>query len=582
MPFGSLNVRVLGIHDGHTATACYLEDGRLLDALSEERLTQVKGQGGFPALSISHILESRALKGGDVDRIALVGYLKPLTSIAQYRSGRQRYFPFLVKLYPGDVRKLIMRYVRWGKARRLKNAALVDSLCRFGLSLDRIDLVEHHQAHAATAYYLSSFAQGGKKTLVVTLDGSGDGLCGIVSVVDERGSWTRLKDISTFDSLGMLYSRVTQYLGMKPWEHEYKLMGMAPYVSEERARKVRDVFAGYLRLSQDGLGLANCSRLWGNSMLDRMYCDLRGERFDSVAAGAQLLHEELVVALVRNWLRKTGIGCLAVAGGCFMNVKANKLLMELPECKEIFVMPSCGDESCAIGGAIWAYLHAKGQAQPQVPPLGDLYFGPQYTSQQVSDAIAGFGARIRFRRSEDVEAESARLLAEHKIIGRLSGRMEWGARALGNRSILANPSRLQSIRRLNAAIKMRDFWMPFAPSILFERRREYAVMPTEFASFHMTMAYDSTPAAREHLVAALHPYDFTMRPQFVTAEHNPKYHRLLSEFEKLTGIGGVLNTSFNLHGWPIICSPKDAINTLLNSALDCVTLEDYVVQRASD
>jgi len=290
-----------------------------------------------------------------------------------------------------------------------------------------------------------------------------------------------------------------------------------------------------------------------------------------------MLHENLIVSLIRNWLRKTGIRNLAVAGGCFMNVKANKLIAETDECDELFVMPSCGDESCAIGASIWCHIKNDREKKNKIEPIKDLYWGPEYIDSEVKDAMSRFSDSIDFRTCNDIEKESAELLAGHKIIGRMSGKMEWGARALGDRSIIANPKRLQNLRKLNAAIKMRDFWMPFAPSILWERREEYAVLFNDFDSYYMTMAYDSTPLAREQLIAALHPYDFTMRPQFVKQEHNPKYHRLISEFEKLTGIGGVLNTSFNLHGSPIVCSPQDALQTLLDSDLDYVTINDYLI-----
>jgi len=570
-------MRILGLHDGHTGTACLLEDGRVRGAISEERLTKIKGFGGFPVQAVKLLMEREDLSPDDIDQVALVGFLKPLKSIQEYRGGRQKYFPQLIKFFPGDPRSLIQAYMAYGGKNRLKDAELTGRLAELGLPLDKVELVEHHQAHAATAYYLSPFQTRREKALIVTLDGSGDGLSGTVSVVDEKGQWTRLKNISTFDSLGMVYSRVTQYLAMKPWEHEYKLMGMAPYASEEYARKAREVLAAYIQLAPDGLGFENPNRLWGNSLLNRMFKDFRGDRFDAVSAGVQLLHEELATALIRNWLRETGLRRLAVAGGSFMNVKANKLLVELDELDELFVMPSGGDESCAVGAAIWCCAQQQRTPAPEIAGLTDLYWGPDYSDAEAETAFAEEAGAIEYRRSDDVERETAQLLAEHNIVGRLSGRMEWGARALGNRSIVANPSRPQNLRKLNAAIKMRDFWMPFAPSILWERRNDYAVVAKDIASHHMTLAYDSTPLAREQLIAALHPYDFTMRPQFVTREHNPRYHRLLSEFEKLTSIGGVLNTSFNLHGEPIVCSPTDALRTLLRSELDYVTVNDYLV-----
>jgi len=575
-------MRILGIHDGHTATACYFEGGTIKTTLSEERLTRVKGQGGFPSKSIEYLIDKGGISPKSLDKIALVGVIKPLVSIDQYKDGRQQYFPHIAKLFPGNPRFLIRTFVTLASKARLREPSLISHLRRAGLEVDKVEVVEHHQAHAATAYYLSPFHTQGVKTLVITLDGSGDGLSGTVSIVDERGAWQRVREISTFDSLGTVYSRVTQYLGMKPWEHEYKLMGMAPYVSGDHGLKAKKVMEHYIRLGPDGLGFRNSTRLWGNSLLKRMEKDLRGFRFDAVSAGVQMIHEELVVTLIRNWLRKTGIRQLAVAGGCFMNVKANKLLAELQECEQLFVMPSCGDESCAIGAAVWSYVGLAHQGHGAIQPLKDLYWGPQYSDGEVEDALKEFSDLIDFRKSQDVERDSARLLAEHKIIGRMSGRMEWGARALGNRSILANPSQLQNLRKLNAAIKMRDFWMPFAPSILWERREDYAILHRDTGSYYMTMAYDSTPKAREHLIAALHPYDFTMRPQFVKEDHNPKYYKLLTEFKALTGIGGVLNTSFNLHGWPIICSPQDAVRTLVNSGLDYVTINNYIIWKKSD
>lgn len=570
-------MRILGIHDGHLSTVCYFEDGVIKTTISEERLKRVKGQGGFPSKAVEHVFDKEHIDPDSLDKIALVGLLKPLTSIAQYKGGRQKYFPYIIKLYPGDPRFLIKKYIGLALKNRLKDPELASRLNYFGLEPKKLQIIEHHQAHAATAYYLSRFPSKGEKTMVMTLDGSGDGLSGTVSIVDEEGHWNRVKQISTYDSLGMIYSRVTQYLGMKPWEHEYKLMGMAPYVSGDYATKALNVMKRYIGLTPDGLGFENPMRLWGNSILKQMRKDFEGLRFDAISAGVQLLHENLVVSLTRNWLRKTGIRNLAVAGGCFMNVKANKLIAEMDECEDFFVMPSCGDESCAIGAAIWCHVKDDHERKIRIEPLRDLYWGPEYGDSEIKNSLELFSDSIEFRICDNIEKESAKLLAEQKILGRLSGKMEWGARALGNRSIIANPERPQNLRKLNAAIKMRDFWMPFAPSILWERRKDYAVLPKDFDSYYMTMAHESTPLAREHLIAALHPYDYTMRPQFIRKEHNPEYHRLVSEFERLTGIGGVLNTSFNLHGSPIVCSPQDALQTLLDSDLDYVIMNNYLI-----
>ena len=568
-------MRVLGIHDGHTSTAALVEDGEVKFALSEERLTRKKNQGGFPEQSIRLALKKFDLKPADIDEVVLVGWIKPLKSIESYKSGRQKFFPRIVKLYPGNPRNLIRKFVDWSKGKRLQDPKLQSQLENVGFSTDRIKIQEHQQTHASVAYYMSPFHEKGEETLVITLDGSGDGLSGSISKVAANGNWERLQEISTFDSLGMIYSRVTQYLAMKPWEHEFKLMGMAPYCGPKYAKAVRDVLARHMRLSSDGLNLENPTRIWGNELVETLHSELRGFRFDSVSAGVQLLHEEIVVDLVRNWVRKTGIGRIAAAGGCFMNVKANMLIMNIDEVEDFFVMPSGGDESCAIGAALQVYADSK-PAQP-IKPLHNLYWGTEFTNEEVEEYLRQFSDKIEYELHDNIERKGAELLAEHKILARLDGRCEWGARALGNRSIIANASRLDNLRKLNAAIKMRDFWMPFAPSIKWERRKDYAVFHKDIDVHHMTIAFESTDLAKEHIPAALHPYDRTMRPQFVKEEHNPRYHKLISEYEKITGMGGILNTSFNLHGWPIVHTPTNAVETLLKSDLDYVMINDFLV-----
>lgn len=568
-------MRVLGIHDGHTSTVCLFEDGKVIHNVSEERFTKVKGQGGFPFKAIEYVLKASNIIPDDIDKIGLVGFVKPLTSIKEYTEGRQSLFPKIVKNIPVDPRGLIKTYVKNAKSKRLKYPELQESFKKSGLDINKVELMEHHQTHASTAYYMSKYYQKDEKCLVFTLDGSGDGLGGSISIVDENGKWDRKKEISSFDSLGIVYGRATQLLAMKPWEHEFKLMGMAPYANKEYTKKSFAIFQKFLRLSKDGLGFENPTRYWGNSLLDAMRKEFKTTRFDSVSAGVQKLHEDLVTDLVGNWIKKTGIKNIACAGGCFMNIKANKNLMELPEVENIFVMPSGGDESCALGACLQIYNDDPKDITKNEELL-HLYWGPDNEEEDILSKLKTYDD-IEFKKENDIEMKTAELLADHKIVGRVSGRMEWGARALGNRSIVANPTRTENLRDLNVAIKMRDFWMPFAPSILWEDRKEYGIYLQENDSYLMTIGFDSTELAKEHLKAAVHPYDLSMRPQFVRADYNPKYHKMISNFKELTGVSGVLNTSFNLHGMPIVNDTEDAIYTLKNSDLDFVTINDYLV-----
>jgi len=567
-------MRILGIHDGHTSTACLVENGKIIHNVSEERFTKVKGQGGFPKNAIEFIYKNSNISAKDIDLVGLVGYVKPLTSISDYTKGRQNLFPKIIKYLPTDPRGFIKKYVNQSRSKRLKDKKLINCFKSVGINIDKVQLMEHHQTHADTAYYMSHYYQKKEECLVFTLDGSGDGLSGTVSKVNEKGNWERLKEISSYDSLGIVFGRVTQLLAMKPWEHEYKLMGMAPYAKEEYAEEAYKIFTNYLQLDSDGLGLKNPTKLWGNSLLKDLRKAFKEVRFDNISAGIQLLHERLVTSWVENWIKNSGIKKIAVAGGCFMNIKANKNLMELSCCDDVFIMPSGGDESCALGACL--SLQSK-NSKIKIETLLDLYWGPRNEEKSILRTLNKYKSKLTFEKLNDIEAKTAELLADHKIIGRVSGRMEWGARALGNRSIIANPSRVENLRDLNIAIKMRDFWMPFAPSILWEMRKDYAIYPKENSSCLMTMGFDGTALAKEHLKAAIHPYDQSMRPQFVKKEYNPRYHKLILEFKKRTNIGAVLNTSFNLHGMPIVNDTEDAVYTLLNSGLDYITVDDYLV-----
>ena len=577
-------MKILGVHDGHLATACLLEDGRVAAMASEERFTGRKNQGGIPRRAIEWVLTSSGAAGTDVDAVAVAGLMPPIADTDFYSRSRHKYFSLFSKVLPRGALanpKIYRPYIEHHRKKRARFPELKRVLASHGISGDKIRQVEHHEAHAATAFYLSGDRAGDDPVLVITLDGSGDGLCGTVSI--GRGhSLERLKSLPSYHSLGIVYSRVTQHLGMKPLDHEYKVMGLAPYAPESLKAQAYEVFARHLALSDDGLSFENRSGAWGNSYLGRLRRDLTLLRFDAVAAGLQQRFEDLVVPFIGRWIEKTGIRNIALAGGSFMNVKLNMLLAERPEIENLFIMPSGGDESIALGAALTATvdLCAAAGRTPVVSPLRDLYWGMDFSADEIERTLAEYRTKISYRSVSDIERETAELLSRGKIVGRMKGRMEWGARALGNRSILADPSRAETVRKINAAIKMRDFWMPFAPSILWERRRDYLEMKKDIPAPYMVLAFRSTPLAHKELIAGLHPFDLTCRPQLVQKEWNEPYHRLLKNFEDLTGIGGVLNTSFNIHGTPIVRTPKDAIETLLNSGLDYVTIGDFLVSRA--
>lgn len=264
-----------------------------------------------------------------------------------------------------------------------------------------------------------------------------------------------------------------------------------------------------------------------------------------------------------------------------MNVKLNQKISELKEVKEVFFMPSCGDESTSIGAAFLGYLQTcRGRGiKPKIAPIRDLYWGPDFSSKEIESFLKneGFRKKYSIKKVDDPERVVAKFLAKGKIVARLRGRMEWGARALGNRSILVHPSLTEIVPVLNEQVKNRDFWMPFAPSILAERANDYLINPKKIPAPYMIIAFLTTPRGRKELRAAIHPYDFTVRPQIVEKSRNESYYRLIKEFEKITGVGAVLNTSFNLHGFPIVLGPKEAIYVFENSGLEYLVLENYLI-----
>jgi len=313
------------------------------------------------------------------------------------------------------------------------------------------------------------------------------------------------------------------------------------------------------------------------AFLDRL---LAGQRFDLIAAGIQRFVEDWLAAWARNCIRETGIRKVACAGGVFMNVKANLRLLEIPELEDLYIFPSCGDESNSIGAALRL---AAQTGQPHMRALGPIYYGEPITDGEAGQALDAAGSSGRFRAVyvNDVERKTAEALAQGNIVARAKGPMEFGARALGNRSILARADSPVAVRVINQMVKSRDFWMPFAPSVLAERAGAYYSKPKPVASPYMMFAFPSRPEKRAAFAAAQHPYDFTTRPQEVTAAHNADYYRLLKEYEARTGEGIVLNTSFNLHGEPMVYRARDAVDVFLRSGLEYMALGNWWVEKTA-
>ena len=569
---------ILGIHDGHNCGASISRGGQILASVSEERFTRVKNEAGYPRLSIEEVMRIAGVDSGDIDEVAYASlfmhsleYLRNLEP--WYRVGIEKQRQDMSE--PGDYKKVI-----FDQRRRERVDAVIDHI---GVDPSIITFVEHHLAHLAAAYYTRPFGADGEPILGLTCDGAGDGLAASVSVC----SGNDIERISSTDrhaSLGKIYSRMTMMMGMRPWEHEYKLMGLAPYADPERCDKAAEPLRQLLKLSDDGIGFNLAGELSTNYCYEYLCRSFEGVRFDVSAGAVQMFTEGMMIEWIRNCIRRTGIADIVCGGGVFMNVKANMLIGAMPEVRHLYVMPTGTDESLSIGACLHRYYQTTGNTDHRESVFSNLYLGGEHdrsAERKAIEAAIASGAQIEITESNDVETITGDLLADGKIVARSAGRMEWGARALGNRSILASADDYRTVDRINQMIKMRDFWMPFAPSILSEAADQYFDDPKSLDPQFMTFAFPTKPETFEHLTAGSHPRDKTIRPQLVHEKANPGYHRLISRFQERTGRGAVLNTSFNLHGFPIVNAPSEAIDVFLNSGLDHLALNGFLLSKAA-
>ncbi len=566
---------ILGIHDGHNAGATLVSDGVIVASVSEERLTRRKNEVGYPEKSIADVLR---IGGVDPSELAEVVYASNFMHAKSYLLDVGPWYEFglaeqrAAAAQPKDYQRLIFEQRRQER--------IDDVVRQLGVRPDDVQFVEHHLAHLAAAYYTAPARPSGKPVLGLTCDGAGDGLCATVSICRDN-EIERIASTDRHASLGKIYSRVTFLMGMTPWEHEYKLMGLAPYADVERAAHAAAPLRELLKLRSDGLGFEQAGELSTNYAYGYLQEAFERVRFDTIAGATQIFTEEMLLAWVQACIRHTGITDIVAGGGVFMNVKANMLIAQLPEVTSLYVMPSGGDESLSIGAALHRYYQQRKITDHRPSHLSDLYLGGEFDAKEEEKAIdaARSGAEFEVRQPNDMPGTIADLLVDGEIVACARGRMEWGARALGNRSILTSADDFRRVDVINRMIKMRDFWMPFAPSIKEEAASRYFDDPKDLKPWFMTLAYPAKDDAYADLTAGSHPRDKTIRPQVVRRQANPDYHAVIDRFEEATGRAAVLNTSFNLHGEPVVYSPADALRVLNNSGLKHLALNHYIVSK---
>jgi carbamoyltransferase len=591
-------MNILAIYPQHNATAALFSDAKCEWLLHEEKFSNIKNHTGFPYEALNFL--SQKYKFEDLD--AVVFPSEELFDLcapgdASVLPGKSQN-PWEVASQ-GSLRKLhdwFEYHLRWkGFFFMLRDFVLHQIVTprskaktlsyleqKYKIPSHKVFFFNHHLCHCLTPFFFYDLASQKKDFLLFSMDGAGDNLFAkIVAYRSETNSFIPISESKFDSSIGLLYCETTRFLGMKPTEHEYKVMGLAAYATHEEDfmplyKKLKNIFT----LDPDTLVFE--SKFNTNLTCRFLEKHAKGFRFDYVAAALQKVTEDLVTEWILAAIRKTRIKNIACSGGVFLNVKMNQKIQELSDVETVYFQPSAGDESNVIGAA--CNFHIK-QNKP-LKPIDTMSLGLRYSNADVEKFLkAKTSDTLTINHFEDIDNEIARLLSEFEIVARFEGAGEWGARSLCHRAILGNASNLKTFYEVNDAIKMRDFWMPFAPSILEEWAPRYienwnALKDKVWASSqYMITAFKSTPLGQTHLRAAIHQKDKTLRPQIITQAKEPKLYRLLKKFEDLTAMGGVLNTSFNLHGSPLVGNLDQAWSTFMNSGLRHLSLENFLISK---
>lgn len=548
----------------HDSSACIVRDGELLFAVAEERLSRIKHDASFPKLAIQACLDFARVRPEQVDEVCLgwqpIGQLYR-HDLKLYATGR---WPLTYMNFLNSSRYYAsMRHQRSGENRL---AAM------FSAAKPRYRYVDHHFAHAISTYSYSGF----KDAAIVIMDGRG--AWEATSIWHgQKGRIEHVLTINWPDSLGLFYAMFTEFLGFTPNADEWKVMGLAPYGKPgvdlrmflEAKGEPYKVHTD--RLMGNGSGpFSNWPAALGKPREPESEI---GDLHKDIAFAVQDECERAIQSVVEMALKKTGSRNLCLAGGVALNSKANGKIAASGVVENIFVQPAASDDGVALGAALAPY-HDGGQRLP-MKAMRHGYFGPCFGDEAIEATLKTY--KIRASRLEDVAATAAEFLAAGKILGWYQGRMEFGPRALGSRSILADPRDPEMNIKVNNAVKFREWWRPFAPSMKKEAAREY--LESAYDSPFMILTAQVRPEKRDVIPSVTH-VDGSARPQTVEQEINPLYYRLIDEFGKRTGVPVVMNTSFNLRGEAIVHTPTDALRTFFSSGMDSLFLGSFLVEKA--
>ena len=586
----------------HDSAACLVRDGRIVAAAQEERFTRRRHDHRFPARAVEYCLAEARITPADLDYVAF--YDKPLLKF-------ERLLETYIDYAPRGLRSFLLAMPLWLKE-KLWIREQISERAQFK---GKILFTEHHESHAASAFYPSPF----ERAAVLTMDGVGEWATS--SYGYGRGSELHLlKELHFPHSLGLLYSAFTYYTGFRVNSGEYKVMGLAPYGRPRYVQKILDELVdlradGSLRLNMKYFNFAA-----GLTMTNKAFDQLFGgsprrpespltEREMDLARSVQEVTEEAMLRMARHVGRETGERNLCLAGGVALNCVGNGRILRETDFEQLWIQPAAGDAGGALGAALSVWYQYLGherdpeslcrddRGQQHADAMRGAYLGPSYTSEEIAAFLETTGARFRRLDRAELIERTAQLLAEEKVVGWFQGRMEFGPRALGARSILGDPRSARMQSQMNLKIKFRESFRPFAPSILRERVGDYFELETdspymllvapvrESRRIPMTEAdeslfgIDKLNVPRSTIPAVTH-VDYSARIQTVRREDHPLYYDLLAAFDRLTGCPILVNTSFNVRGEPIVCTPAEAYACFMRTEMDCLVLGDYLLQKS--
>lgn len=549
----------------HDSAASLVKDGVLIAAAEEERFTRKKHDNTFPTNAIQYCLKEGKITADEIDVVAF--YDKPMLKF-------DRILHTCVSTFPKSFWMFWDAVPQWLTEKLRIPSLLKDKIGYKG----EVMFVEHHKSHAASAFLVSPF----EEATIVTIDGIGEWTSAAIHHGKGNDIET-LKEIRFPHSLGLFYSTITAYLGFKVNDDEFKVMGLSAYgkpVYYDKFEKIIDIKDdGSFNLNMKYFSYTHDTKMFSDELEKelgprREYGAKITRRHENIASTLQKITEDVMLKIANYAYKLTGCENLCMAGGVALNCVANgKILREGPF-KRIFIQPAATDAGGSLGAAFYVYNKIYGN--PRKCVMNDAYLGPGFEDKEIEDFLKNNKIGYEKLEREELLKKTANLIADDKIVGWFQGRLEFGPRALGNRSILANPRNPKMKDILNKKVKHREPFRPFAPSILLKDAKDYLIGACD-APF-MVLGFDVKKDKLKDIISATH-VDGTCRPQTVTRKRNKLYHDLIREFKKLTGTPAVINTSFNVKGEPIVCTPEDAYNCFKDTDIDYLVLKNYLISK---